>query len=46
MDSIGHQKKAGLALKKEMQKGDRRARSFATDFTGRTAQFAGYIGSG
>jgi hypothetical protein len=46
MDSIGHQKKAGLALTEGIQKGDWRARSFATDFTVRTAQFAGYIGDG
>jgi hypothetical protein len=46
MDSIGHQKKTGLALKERTQKGDWRARSFATDFAVRTAQFAGYIGGG
>jgi hypothetical protein len=46
MDSIGRQKKTGLALAEETKKGDCRARSFATEFPVRTAQFAGYFGRG
>jgi hypothetical protein len=46
MDSIGRQKKTGLALEEETKKGDYRARSFATEFPVRTAQFAGDIGGG
>jgi hypothetical protein len=43
MDSIGREKKTGLALKEATKRGIARARSFATDFTVRTAQFAGDV---